>query len=325
MTRSSLPLAFLVSLLTLGLPAAPGHADQARSFVSGLGSDANAPDCTRTAPCRTFQTAHDHTLPRGEIAVLDAGSYGAVTITKNISIINDGVGEAGALVSGGANGITINAPANAAVSLRGLTIKGIGFGGGNGIVFNTGLSLTIENCVIRNMTATYPLGQGLQFFPNASSVLAVSNSQITDNENGGIHVLPSGAGITVNTTLEGVGLYNNGFGFAMNGANSTGLVVATVKDSVAANNAGPGIWAFSAAAQANTAITVTNSMVSGNVVGLRAESTPLAIVAIGASALTNNGTNLLTFGGGFVLTFGDNHVFGNISNNVFSGAPIALQ
>src|SRR5262252_898230 len=144
MTRSKSPL-LLASLLTLGVSIAPAHAQQARSFVSGLGSDLNAPNCTRTAPCRTFQVAHDNTIASGEITILDAGSYGAVTITKNISIINDGVGEAGALVSGGATGITINAGANDAVTLRGLTIKGlVGFGGSNGIVFNSGAFLSIE-------------------------------------------------------------------------------------------------------------------------------------------------------------------------------------
>src|SRR5262249_38632595 len=138
----------------LGASVPPAHAQQARSFVSGFGSDLNAPNCTRTAPCRTFQKAHDNTLPSGEITVLDAGSFGSVIINRNISIINDGVGEAGALVSGGGVGITVNAGANDHVSLRGLTIKGLDFqyGGGNGIQFNTGKSLTIENCAIRNLT-----------------------------------------------------------------------------------------------------------------------------------------------------------------------------
>src|SRR5215472_9793769 len=104
-------------LLALAAHSAPAHAQQARSFVSGLGNDGNAPNCVRTAPCRTFQVAHDNTLANGEITVLDPGSYGAVTINRTISIINDGVGEAGTLVSGGGTGITVNAPVDAAVTL----------------------------------------------------------------------------------------------------------------------------------------------------------------------------------------------------------------
>jgi len=45
MTTITPSLAILAALLTPGLSAAPALADQARSFVSGLGSDTNAPDC----------------------------------------------------------------------------------------------------------------------------------------------------------------------------------------------------------------------------------------------------------------------------------------
>src|SRR5215471_10634989 len=184
MTRITPSMAISAALVALALNAAPSHAQQARSFVSGLGSDTNAPNCVRTAPCRTFQVAHDNTLANGEISVLDGGSYGSVTITKNISIINDGVGEAGALVSGGATGITVNAMATDAVTLRGITIKAIGFGGGNGIVLNSGGSLSLENCVIRNMTGAAPLGVGVTVQPAATISFAATNTTATDNQNG---------------------------------------------------------------------------------------------------------------------------------------------
>ena len=132
MIRSSL---ILVGMLILGAFTAPAHAQLARTFVSSFGNDAN--DCNRLTPCRTFQRAHDNTLGNGEITVLDPGGYGSVHVSKNISIINDGVGEAGIIVSGGANGITVDAAASDAITLRGLTIKGIGFGGGTGIRFNS--------------------------------------------------------------------------------------------------------------------------------------------------------------------------------------------
>src|SRR5262245_9235557 len=133
-----------------GLCAAPAHAQLARTYVSAAAGN----DCNRATPCKTFQRAHDTTLANGEITVLDPGGYGALIINRTISIINDGVGEAGVLVSGGATGITIAAGAADAVSLRGLTVKGIGFGGGDGIRFNSGKSLTVENCAIRNMTGS---------------------------------------------------------------------------------------------------------------------------------------------------------------------------
>src|SRR5262249_50037871 len=106
----------------LGLAAVPAQAQLSRTFVSAAsGNDAN--NCDRATPCRTFQGAHDKTNPDGEITVLDSGGYGAVTITKSISIVNDGAGEASILVSGGVTGITINGGPAAYVNLRGLTVQ----------------------------------------------------------------------------------------------------------------------------------------------------------------------------------------------------------
>src|SRR5262249_15668315 len=151
------------------------QAQLARTFVSAAtGNDAN--DCNRLTPCRTFQVAHDKTFDQGEITVLDPGGYGAMTITKAISIVNDGVGETGVSVSGGATGITVNAPVAARVSLRCVTVQGIGFGGGIGLRFNSGAALTMTNCVIRSHS-----GNGVEFFPNATSSLAMSNTLVADN------------------------------------------------------------------------------------------------------------------------------------------------
>src|SRR5262249_46240405 len=193
-------------MLGLGLLVTPAEAQLARTFVSSFGNDAN--DCGRPAPCRTFQRAHDNTLPLGEITVLDPGGYGAVTITKGISIINDGVGEAGLLVSGGGVGITVNAGPNDRVSLRGLTVKGIGFGGGNGIRFNSGASLTIENCAVRNLT-----GDAVQMAgnlpANTVSSFTITNTLVADNDANGIYIQPSGGG-RVKVLLNRVEVYNNG-------------------------------------------------------------------------------------------------------------------
>jgi len=61
-----------------------------RTWVSGKGTDSGG--CPVTAPCKTFAFALTQTAAGGEIDVLDPGGYGAVTITKSTSIVNDGVG-----------------------------------------------------------------------------------------------------------------------------------------------------------------------------------------------------------------------------------------
>src|SRR5262249_28395417 len=171
----SLPTTF-AALLGLGLMAVPAQAfnlqlppppQPSHTFVSGaIGNDANP--CSRGAPCRTLQNAHNKTAPDGEITVLDPGDYGALTITKAISIVNDGVGEAGMSISGGATGVLVKAGTGDTVSLRGLTIKGVDSSPGNGIVFVSGKSLSVENCVIRNLSDSTGGGNGTGIFVDPS-------------------------------------------------------------------------------------------------------------------------------------------------------------
>ncbi len=68
--------------------ASLAQAQATRTWVSGVGDDVNP--CSRTAPCKTFAGAISKTAAGGEINILDPGGYGAVTITKSITI--DGVG-----------------------------------------------------------------------------------------------------------------------------------------------------------------------------------------------------------------------------------------
>src|SRR3954454_24833163 len=122
MTKITSYLFFILFVFCLQVPLA--NAQIARTGVSAArGNDAN--NCDVATPCRTFQRAHDQTNSDGEITVLDAGGYGALAITKSISVVNDGVGEASILVSGGGTGITVNAGAGGFVNLRGITIQGI--------------------------------------------------------------------------------------------------------------------------------------------------------------------------------------------------------
>src|SRR5437870_316671 len=159
---------FLAALFALCLHVASAQAQLVRTCVSmAKGSDANnASFCHCSTPCRTFATAHANTLDQGEITVLDPGDYGGLTITKSISINNDSAGEASITVSGGTTGIIVNAQAGGYVNLRGITIQGVGFGGGTGLRFNTGLHLTMTDCTVRNHT-----GNGIELFPTGNSNL----------------------------------------------------------------------------------------------------------------------------------------------------------
>jgi hypothetical protein len=143
MNRTSLSVA--CTLLALGFAVASAEAQTAlRARVSGKGTDAAGGGAV-TAPCCTPQYAFI-VAAGGEIDILDPAGYGDITVTHAISIVNDGVGTAGMLAPANANAITINAGTSDAIQLRGLTIEGSGVGY-NGIVFNSGGSLTVTNCV----------------------------------------------------------------------------------------------------------------------------------------------------------------------------------
>src|ERR1700737_4709600 len=118
---------FALAALVLGLflpflASAPANAQATRTWVSGVGDDANP--CSRTAPCKTFAGAISKTAACGEIDVLDPGGFGALTLTKSITL--DGTGALGSILASGFNGITINVASTDFVTIRGLSINGVG-------------------------------------------------------------------------------------------------------------------------------------------------------------------------------------------------------
>ena len=131
-----------LTVLTLGLTSL-ANAQATRTWVSGVGDDANP--CSRTAPCKTFAGAISKTAASGEISVLDPGGFGAVTITKAITLNGDGT--LAGILSALTTGVIVNAGANDVVYIRNLSINGAG-SGLNGIRWLAGKALHVENCNI---------------------------------------------------------------------------------------------------------------------------------------------------------------------------------
>src|SRR5246127_3720838 len=113
----------ILALTTVGamamplLYAAPAQAQATRTWVSGVGDDANP--CSRTAPCKTWAGAISKTAPGGEIDALDPGGFGAVTITKSITL-DGGGGQVASVLVAGTNGIVIAAQPTDVVTIRNL-------------------------------------------------------------------------------------------------------------------------------------------------------------------------------------------------------------
>lgn len=307
--HSAFRMAVLVGgLCVLGLfAAAPAaHAQATRTWVSGVGDDANP--CSRTAPCKTFAGAISKTAAGGEINVLDPGGFGAVTITKSISIISQF--EAGVLVSG-TNGIVVNAGVNDVIILRGLDIEGLGTGL-NGIRFLAGGFLFVENCTINNFNAS-GAGLGIDFEPSGVSHLYVSNTYIrncrTATTGGGILIKPQAGGTAI-ATLENVRAERNNFGLKVGSA-----ATVSVRSSVFSGNTNNGIIGVINAGPLS--VSVDDSQISNNAAFGVLSSGAGATVRIGNLQVSGNGTGLGATSGGALLSFGNNLVSGNTAD----GAP----
>jgi hypothetical protein len=290
------------------LPAAPLQALLGRTFVSSQGSDVN--DCSRQFPCRHLQAALAATNAGGEIAVLDTGGFNSgstVTIDKAISIVNPGGFEAGIIVPSAGTGIVINAGASDAVSLRGLTIEGGGTGS-IGIGFNSGQSLTVQNCVIRHMNSGG--SAGINFVPTASSSLFVSHTIVSDNGLVGIFVLPSGSG-AVSAVFNDVEANNNAYGILVNGIFTSGTIKATATGTVAAGNALYGF--YDQAASGTVTFMLDHAVVANNAIGVYAYGTGTT-VRLYQSMVTGNANGWDAANSAVVQSYGNNSINGNVAN-----------
>src|SRR5262245_49459460 len=113
---------FVLTALVFAATVIPARAQATRTWVSGVGDDANP--CSRTAPCKTFAGAISKTMTDGVISVLDPGGFGDVTITKAITI--DGGGIEGSIIAGGTNAINVSGAllGSGVVTIRNLAIYG---------------------------------------------------------------------------------------------------------------------------------------------------------------------------------------------------------
>jgi hypothetical protein len=318
-------LAFAAGLLALFLPWAPAEAQATRTWVSGVGDDANP--CSRTAPCKTFAGAISKTAAGGEINCLDPGGFGALTITKSISLLCGASGESGVLVSG-TNGITVAAGATDVVVLQGLDFEGlanpIGSGGSaglNGINFISGLVLHVDKCVVRGFAQWGINGAS----STASSKLDVTNSFIVDNGTtsgnvgGGIQINPS-ASMTV--SINNTYVANNILGISFNNPTGGATVKGTVKNSSATGNTLAGIIANGAGNALN--VMIDDSVFSNNGTnGVAAAGSP-AVIEIGRSTVSGNATGFKPIASGLINTYSNNEVDGNGTNGSISGTANQL-
>lgn len=302
----------LAMAAALGLSGSAAWGQATRTWVSGVGDDVNP--CSRTAPCKTFAGAISKTAPGGEINVLDSGAFGAVTITKSITI--DGTPFLAGVLSSGTSGVTVNAGVNDVVILRNLDINGAPptLPGLRGIRFLVGKALYVENCRIYGFNGNP--GRGIDFAPTSASgnvaQLFVTNSDIRENltvTTGGGIVLTPGAGISVKAVLDNVRIERNNIGVL---ANANTSVIARHTTSVANRLDG-----FNATGAASIFLDNCTSAFNGDN-GMLATGAGAVIRMTQCSITGNSLQGIATAAGGQVLSFGTNN---NAGNTGLAGTP----
>ncbi|BAC51291.1 hypothetical protein ACVI1J_001202 [Bradyrhizobium diazoefficiens] len=209
-------LALVAGLFLPVIASQPAHAQATRTWVSGVGDDANP--CSRTAPCKTFPGAISKTAAGGEINCLDSGGFGTVTITKAITIYCEGV--VGGVLAAGVNGIIVNAAATDHVVLRGLDIDGAGTGI-KGVTILQAASVVIEHCFIRNFNSAG--GIGVSAAPtNFNSMLMIRDSVISHNgtaaDGAGVQITTNGG--SARATITNTAIHKNFVGLNVLGTSN---------------------------------------------------------------------------------------------------------
>src|SRR6185503_17263223 len=208
------------------------QAQASRTWVSGVGDDANP--CSRTAPCKTWAGAISKTAACGEIDALDPGGFGAVTITKSITL--DGTGTFASILASLVNGINI---------LQAKTVN-------------------VEDCVIFRFNT----GNGITVNETNDLALNVRNTVIRDNTLDAINTVTSGAANHVRVTLDNVRLSGSA-----NGLHARSGSLVTARNCVFANNTTNGIFGDAAAANAVSIFAWNNQISHNGGSGVRAGNT----------------------------------------------------
>jgi hypothetical protein len=290
-------------LLALPLTIAPVQAQATRTWVSGVGDDANP--CSRTAPCKTFAGAISKTAVNGEINCIDPGGFGAVTITKSITIDCHEI--FASILNSGTNGVIVNfdafavADARKTVRIRNLSINGANTGLIGIRIIGTassGSEVFIEDSVIDGMFGG--LARGISDERAGGGELYITNTTVRNTGNTGIVVLPLAGATTIAAVIDHVRAENCNFGAAFGSG-----VRALISHSVFSGNTGAGVEAEGPLGAVE--VNVANSVLSSNGIGVQNGGGAVTI-RLANNDIAFNGTAIQ----GVTQSFGTNRISGPI-------------
>ena len=320
MNKFRLTVKLLVTATFLLAFASLAQAQASRTWVSGVGDDVNP--CSRTAPCKTYAGAISKTAVHGEISTLDPGGFGAVTITKSITIEGTQGQGYGSILNSLVTAVTINFDSFTAVGevqktvrLRNLNMNGFNNGLRGvriiGAAAVTGTEVFIEDCIIDGNFGSP--GRGIEDARNGGGLLSISRTTVRNN---------GGSGLSTVTTTNGLKIVINDSQFLMN-ANGIAVgnnVKISVYNSNISGNSGSGLFVEDDGAGANTEMNVDHCVVTHNGTGFNA-TTANSTIRVSNTTAVNNTTLASAAGGGAVSSYGNNQTAGA----AFPSAPTAQQ
>jgi hypothetical protein len=292
MKKLAIPSAVIATAFVGFLSTSPALAQATGTWVSGVGDDVNP--CSRTAPCKTFAGAISKTAVNGEIRCLDPAGYGAVTITKSITIECHEI--LASVLAASTTGVIINITSATdtlkTVRLRNLILNGTGSGARAGI---RGINiLAARQVYLDDLRIDSFLNEGVRdaraVTGGAGSGLYIRNSIIRDNAGTGVTVAATGG--VVNAVIENTFLNQNSNGVAVGASQQV-----VVTRSVLSNNTN------GASADPSGVLSINDSSINGNTVGVLASAG--ATIRLSNNDIAFNGTGV----SGTTTSFGNNRIY----------------
>jgi len=333
-------LGFLLAAVPSWTLTSPAEAlPQAFVSVSGDDGDPNnpgniepvnpKPNCGPLAPCRTFARALEVVDEGGEVVALSSGDYERFTVRKPVSVVA-APGVHAVITVTSSNAIAV--ATNGAVTLRGLTLHGLG--GATGINVVAVDVLHVEDCILNGFTGNaisfgVAIGQlhlrdttvtnsGSDF---ASAVfitggfVSINRLRMDHNRHG---VVVDGGTVTIRDSVSEWQTEEAVWARGLSGA--VDLTIENCTFMGPGTGARGGITAGDAAASRGVRMSVSNSTVMNYPAGILADQAPGTNTKVWVSntTITLSNVAVVALNGASILSKGNNTLKGNKVDGDFS-------
>jgi hypothetical protein len=282
-------------LLALVSYAVPAVAAPSVVYVAFNGLDTNP--CTRATPCKTITHALTVVAPGGVVGIATSGVYDTFTISTAVSVEADPGVVATILVPSGGVGITVNASASDAVTIKRLSVWGT-TGNEEGIQANAAESIAIEDCDSRNVRYANVLNSTTTAFKVTGGVYEGSDTSF---------FIRAG---TNQVSIDGVRINETGSNAAVDAIGTEIRITHSLLEGDGVGSFTPGVWI-----KGGATVVLEDDVISGYAPGVQVGGGTLGAgtVFLSNNTITNNSTGVtVTTGTGF--TRSNNTIIDNATN-----------